>query len=511
MDQELRTLNGQTFDVVVIGGGINGTSAAQLLAADGYSVLLVEKRDFGSGASGRSARMLHPGLRYFEAKKPVRYFGSNPGRFFAALRGARLLMNSVSELLKDDGDLVWPYRMCFPVFAEDDFKAWHVAAGIRLLEFLGDGTVPFDFEMVRKKNSEKLPFYSDFRDPDSLSAVACYNEFKFDWPERYCASMALDAERNGAVVRNYCSAKIVEQVNEGWRIELSDDGGSAEVVGRRVLNIAGTWTEAVLPNAAKEPLVTTTKGVHLVVELPDRYRGHGIASMNSLGEPYYITPLHKNFFSIGVTETPFSGDASDVRAGKEDIDFLLAETNRLLPKLNLTKKDVLRTWAGVRPLTSGGARDRVLHDLSSQGYPGVYGLTSGAIITHRDNGRILRDKVKETLEPFGEKGTVDYTPFTFSRSDNSPVFLEDEPDVRESDLEYAATHEHGRTLADVLDRRTGLAWRRTLTTDEISRAAGIIGNALNWDNERTAEEARAFSAYQQQQFGVTEDCEALAE
>ena len=515
MDDSLTPLKGKTYDVVVIGGGINGTSAAQLLAADGYSVLLVDKGDFGSGASGRSARMLHPGLRYFEAENPLRHFGLHPGRFFRALKGARQMMGSVSEHLKDGGDRIWPYRMCFPVYEGDTFKAWHVKAGIRLLQLLGDGTVPFDFEMIRQQSADRLPFYKDFRDPDRLSAVACYNEFKFDWPERFCVDMALDAERNGAILRTYCSAKLGDRSPDGtWAIHLATAREAATVQGRRVLNLAGTWTDDVLPEGSKS-VVTMTKGVHLIVALPDAYRGHGVASLNRLGLPYYITPMFGNAFSIGVTETPFEGDASDVRAEEDDIDFLLAETNHILPGLGLTRRDVLRTWAGVRPLThseaeGGGTRDRKLHDLAENGLPGVFALTSGPIITHRATGRLLRDKIRTGLAPSGSKGHVDYTPFAFTRGDNSPPFAPDAPDIRISDLQHGAKKEHGKTLADVLERRTDLLWRRNLTQTEISRAAKIIGEELGWSETQAAEEAQAFANYQDQQFSTAKPPERNA-
>ncbi|NNF78984.1 MAG: FAD-dependent oxidoreductase, partial [Rhizobiales bacterium] len=92
MNRAFSDLHERRFDVIVIGGGINGASAAQNLSAGGYSCLVVDKGDFGSGASGRSARMLHPGLRYFEARKPLLHFGLHPGRFVDALRGARQAM-----------------------------------------------------------------------------------------------------------------------------------------------------------------------------------------------------------------------------------------------------------------------------------------------------------------------------------------------------------------------------------------------------------------------------------
>ncbi len=501
-------LQGRSFDVIIIGGGINGTSTAQNLAAAGYTCLLVDQGDFGSGASARSARMLHPGLRYFEARNPLAHFGLHPGRLKDALRGAREAMLSVSEHLKDAGERIWPYRMCFPVYKGDAFKSWHVSAGIKLLEWLGDGSVPFAYERIRSNYKAKIPFIDDLRDVDTLEAIACYNEFKFDWPERFCIDMALDAERNGAAVVNHCQARLGAREADGsWTVALADPSQPAlepaEVTGKLVANMAGAWIDHVAPpSEPQNRCIQGTKGIHIVVEMPETYRGFGIASLNSLGEPHYVLPLHKNLYSIGVTETLFEGDPGQVTASDEEIDFLIAETNHLLPGRRLARKDVLRSWAGVRPLTYSaaapkGSRARVLHDMEAKGFPGVLALTGGPIMTHRSAGRLVRDAVAARLQPSGSSGEMNTAPFAFSESGNSPSFLDDEPDVRVADIEFAVTAEHARSLEDVLFRRTGLAWRRALTAEEVGRAAEIMGPHMGWSPGQMAEAVAAFMRLQE--------------
>lgn len=507
MEQAFPDLHGRRFDAVVIGGGINGASVAQNLAAAGYSCLVADKGDFGGGASGRSARMLHPGLRYFEARKPLLHFGLHPMRLVNALRGARQAMLSVSEHLKEAGDRIWTYRMCFPVYRGDEFKSWHVRASLKLLDILGDGTVPFQSETVDRTTAQKIPFFNDFRNVDQLEAIACYNEFKFEWPERFCVDMLLDAERNGATLANYAAARLAEQSANGtWTVTLAPASGpdlsAAEVYAPVVLNMAGTWIDDVLPQEKhSHKLIQATKGTHIVVHMPETYQGFGVASLNSLGEPHYVLPLHKNLFSIGVTETLFEGDATDIVATDEEIDFLIAETNALLPGRQLSRADVVRSWAGVRPLTHSasepkGSRARVLHDLEDRGFPGVYALTGGPIMTHRSAGRLVLDAVAGRLAPSGQRGRMDTTPFAFSASENSPAFLDDEPDVRVADLEVSVTREHARSLIDVLLRRTGLAWRREMTREEAERAARIIGPHLGWNSQQGAQEVARFLAFQ---------------
>ena len=502
-------MESKTFDVIIIGGGINGASAGQHLAAAGYNCLIVDKGDFGSGASGRSSRMLHIGLRFFEARNPVRYFALNPGRFIDALRGARQAIQAVGEHLPDAGDRIWPYRMCFPIYDDAEFKGWHVNAGLKLLQWLGGGRVALDPEIVTRDHGARVPFFGDFRDPERLRTIALYNEYKFDWPERFCVDMVLDAERNGATVVNHSKASLGERsADDLWPIVLqpmSGDGDPVTVYAPLVLNMAGTWIDDVLPgNAGK--LVHATKGAHLIVEMPDRYRGFGIAALNSLGLPFYVLPLHGSLFSIGVTETPFEGDASDVSASDEDIDFLISQANSLLPGRTLTRKDVHGTWAGVRPLTATGTSGkpgrapRTLHDLEVRGLPGVFALTGGPIMTHRSAGRMALDAVSRKMSPSGAKGSMSTAPFVFSGSQNSPPVLEDHPDVRAADLELAVTREHAKTLTDVLVRRTDLAWRRALTQSEAKIAAGFVASAANWPHEKSATEVAEFMDYQQNAF-----------
>lgn len=511
MEQFLPDIHTKRFDVVIIGGGINGSSAVQNLAAAGYNCLVVDKSDFGSGASGRSARMLHIGLRYFETEHPFTHFGLKPGRFVTALRMARQSMLAVSEHLSDPGERIKPYRMCFPIYRGDAIKQWHVSAGLKLLNLLGDGKVSLDDEMVNRNDKSKIPFFEDLRDSNNIHSIACYNEFKYDWPERFCVDMLLNAEQNGATLVNYCEAQLGERDgDDNWVITLKSmkDRSLALATVRTplVLNMAGTWIDDVLPpKKHKDRIVQGTKGAHIIVEMPERFQGFGIATMSRIGQPFYLLPMHKNLFSVGVTETLFEGDATSVTCSDKEIDFLIDELNHMLPGRRLSRKDVLRSWAGVRPLTYSasdpmGVRSRELHDLEKRGFPGVYAMTAGPIMTHRSAGRLVLHTIAKKLPPSKPSGQIDFTPYRFSESENSPPFLADEPEVRISDLELAVSKEHALSLEDVLLRRTGLAWRRNLTCEEVAAAADIIAPLMSWSKEEASSQVTAFLTFQESSF-----------
>ncbi len=509
MAQAFQHLDGQSFDVIVIGAGINGASCAHHLQAEGYRCLVVDKGDFASGATGRSSRMLHNGLRYFETPNPIREFGLNPGRFIKALRGAGQAMRAVGEIASDSGDRVWPFRMCFPIYKGSSTKPWHLQMGMKLLGLVGDGSFSLDYKVATKDFAQTIPFAGDFRDPENLRALFTYAEYKFDWPERFCVDLVLKAQANGAVLQNYCAAKIGQRQDDGqWLVELSKasapEASPAQVRAPIVLNLAGSWSDDVIESHNVEPkLIQATKGAHLIVRLPETYRGFGVATLNRIGLPFYVLPLHKDLFSIGVTETAFHGDARDIETSDEDIDFLLGEANYVLPGLNLKHADVLRTWSGVRPLGNDGplgAREPKMHDLEARGLPGVFAVTSGPIMTHRETGRWLVDAITPKLKPSGEKVPLSFSPYQFTQSENSPPFMADEPEIREADIELSASKEMAQSLVDVLFRRTGAAWRRSLEREEVERASEIVGAVLDWPAHERARQVDAFLDYQETVF-----------
>ena len=344
------------FDVAVIGAGINGASAARELALAGYSVLLAERSDLASGASSRSSRMLHCGLRYFETAHPFSDFLRHPRRFAGALKMARASMEARRELVETAADHVKPFTMCFPIYPDSTFRPHHLDLGLNLLKLAGPRYPPLEY---RRISSDALPFAGYLRDPDRLQTVATYREYLLDWPERFCVDCALDAERFGATVLTFCEARVAGRSDDGrWKIQL-DDRRSRQIttVGADlVFNMAGIGIDAVNEGAARtgpapRRLVRGTKGAHIMVRLPEAFRGFGIATLHRGGMPFYCLPSHDDFFFFGPTETPVDSDDADVCATDDDIDFLLGEANFILPGLELKRSDVAFSWAGVRPLT----------------------------------------------------------------------------------------------------------------------------------------------------------------
>jgi glycerol-3-phosphate dehydrogenase len=507
MNESLAALSGAAFDVAVIGGGINGASAAQHLAAAGYSVLLVEKGDFGSGSSGRSSRLLHCGLRYLAPGRSLLDFVRHPSRFVVALQMAKKGMEARSEFVRTSAEQARAMRFCFPIFKGGPYRGWQVDLAFRLLQRLGPGDLPLDYERVPAQAATRIPLLRWLRDPQALESVAMFREYQFDWPERICVDSVLDAERLGAVVRNHTRARIVARTADGWSIEIAGADATApgpndhpvRVKAKVVLNMAGIWIDSVNRDAqpkAKQR-VLGTKGCHVLVRLPADCANIGIATLNSKLEPFYCIP-YRGFHFFGPTETLYEGDRDRIRVTAEERAWLVSEANRLLPQLKLTEADVLMTWAGVRPLTYDesvpfGNRSRVIHDLAPDDMPDVYAMTAGPVMTHRSAGRQLTDVVRRRIPPSGPPKRPDYAPARFPDDPDSPPLVAEAP-VKLSDLRHAVRGQHARTLMDALFRRVELGWRCAFTPAELARAAEVIGGELGWSDTRKEQEIQAFRA-----------------
>jgi glycerol-3-phosphate dehydrogenase len=506
MRQSLGELDGTTFDVAVIGAGVNGASAAQHLAAAGYRVLLVDKGDFASGASSRSSRLLHCGLRYLAPGASVWEFARHPSRLAVALRMARQAMQARSQFVNTTPERARSLTFCFPVYDDGPYRAWQVELAFRTLTALGPKDVPLDYRMCGPEVIRDTPLVRWLRTPERLRRVAMFREYQFDWPERIAMDAILDAERMGAVVRNYTAVRRLAREGSDWRIGLADalaPGGEATITAKLVLNMAGIWIDEVNQSFAGGPppgrKITGTKGVHIAIQLPPECQPYGIATLNREHEGLYCVPW-RGLHYFGPTETVYEGDRDGIRPLEDEIEFLIGEANFLLPSLRLKRSDVLFSWAGVRPLTYDpalpkGKRSRELHDLGREGMPNVFAMTAGPVMTHRSAGSEVAAAVATRIAPSGSKQTLSFAAHRYPENQNSPPLLADDTTVKLADLRYAATHEHATNLVDLLFRRTGVGWNGGMAAGGAETAARTVADLLGWDEARIAAEVAGYRAH----------------
>lgn len=495
------------YDVIIIGAGINGASSARELALAGYSVLLVDKDDFAAGASSRSSRILHCGLRYFETSRPLRTFALNPVRLLDACRMARAAMFAREELVRLEPERCRPITMCFPIYHDGIARGWQLDLAFTVLRLLGPAYPPLDYRRLTTGIDKHLPFAGDLR-RQGLQAVSTYREYMIDWPERLCVDAAIEAEQLGATIRTFCEARIIGRGEDGmWSVQLKDRTGqhTGEAKAKNVLNMAGPWIDAVNRSIESENgfprQVQGTKGVHISVRLPRRFHGFGLATLNRSGAPFYCLPLFDDLFYFGPTETAFDGDPGNVSATDEEIDWLLEEANHLLPGIRPTRADVESAWAGVRPLTYDsknpmGRRNREIHDGSTIGCPGLFAMTAGPIMSHRSGARAVRRLMESCLQP-GKEPVGGHAEIPQATHRAIPSCTPDSPAaLRYSLYRKAVKDEHAIDLRGVLYTRTGEAWRNKLSREYIEAAANSIADLLGWSSQKVSAEVDKVMGFQ---------------
>jgi glycerol-3-phosphate dehydrogenase len=336
--EHLRALGGETWDLLVIGGGITGAAAARDAAGRGLRVALVDSGDLARGTSSRSSRLIHGGLRYLET--------GNLKLVFEASAERRRLLDVASHL-------VHPLPFLFPVFRKGPVGFRKLQAGM----WLYDGLSLFrNIARHRMLGRDAARHEEPHLRSDGLVGAAVYYDASVD-DARLTLANARGAHEAGAAVVPY--AEVVGFLKDGnglagTRVRdcLVDGADSVEVRARVVLNATGPWSDAVrrLADPGIRPRLRPTKGVHLLVRRDRIGNRHAITFQSPVdGRVMFVLPWG-DFSYVGTTDTDYAGSPAEVRADAEDVRYLLDSANSIFPDARLTADDVVSTWAGIRPL-----------------------------------------------------------------------------------------------------------------------------------------------------------------
>jgi glycerol-3-phosphate dehydrogenase len=498
-------LDNRDFDVLVIGAGVNGASSAHHLAAAGYSVLLVDKGDYGAGSSSRSSRILGNGMHYLAGGHSPWDFLLRPKRFLTGCRMARFALASRAQMVKKTPERVRRVEFNLPFYEDGLYAPWQFDAGMMVLRVLGTHGVGLGYQRLSGDEALKRPLLKWLRNPEKLRSVAIFDQYQFRWPERVVVDTVLHAEDLGATVRNYTSVEALRrQPDDGWEAELKDAApqegsvGTATVRVRLVLNMAGIWIDRVNERSPgrSSPKITGTKGIHIAVRLPPECRDAAVTWQNRDNEHMYVLPWDDLHY-IGPTETIYRGDLDDIHPTEAEIAWVIEETNHMLPGMGLTRKDVVYSWAGVRPWTRSpsapkGLRVRVLHDMAEEGLPGVFALTGGPVMSHRSAGAEVCQAVQARLGASGQPKPISFQARMPPAAPGSPAVLNDLPGVTIADLRHAAEREHPVTLVDLLFRRVPVGWSETMGRGAAHRAAEAVADVLGWSDARVEREVERY-------------------
>ncbi len=392
-----RDIGGYPFDVIVVGAGINGAGIARDAAMRGLRVLLLDKGDIASGTTSWSGRLIHGGLRYLE------HFEIPLVR--ESLRDRERLLHMAPHLVRPLGFLV-------PIY--DYMKRGPLVIRLGMLAY---DVLSFDKSVANHKmfSPEEALEREPGLHPDGLQGAAFYYDAQAEYAERVAVENAVSAREHGALVLTYAKVeRLIVESGAVTGVEFTDVLGSGKYEARApvTVNVAGPWVDEVLRGMGypESRMMGGTKGSHIIVDpfpgAPKRETLYVEARKD--GRPYFINPWNGRYL-IGTTDIRYEGDLDRVVADEEEIDYLLDETNHVIPEANLSREDVLFTYSGVRPLPyqpegaeGGVTRSHIVYDHSKgrgvgtkrssigEGTPSVGGLISivgGKLTTYRNLSR----------------------------------------------------------------------------------------------------------------------------
>jgi glycerol-3-phosphate dehydrogenase len=531
--KRLARLADESFDLLVVGGGINGAGIARDAAMRGLRVALVERGDFACGTSSRSSRLVHGGVRYLEHGHLRLVFESSRER---------------RTLLRIAPHLVRPLRFTWPVYRGARVPRWKLSAGLFLYDALSV------FRNVKNHRpldpTEVAALEPSVRREELLGGAEYYDAATDD--ARLTLANIVAADERGSAIANYTS--VVRLVRAGQRVSgavVRDTLGDAEITVQAtvVVNATGAWTDSIRALDAGETRhsVRATKGVHIAVPR-ERLATHAALTLLSPidGRVMFALPSTATTI-IGTTDTPTDERPDDVRASPEDVNYLLAAANLFFPRARLTSGDVVAAWAGIRPLIAAGfTRDPASASREhriDRSSTGLISISGGKLTTYRAMSAQVVDVVETALGrvpsrsntdrehlPGGDIRSLDEARRAAelevgdavvarrlveahgSRWHDVARLTAEEPAlarriVRElpyllAEVVYAVEFEMAETLGDVLIRRLRIAYETADHGRSAARVAtAVLAGRLGWDNARSRAELARYEAETERIFG----------
>jgi len=380
MKRDVSRLECKNFDVLVIGGGINGSCIAHLSAAAGASVALIEKDDWASGASSASTKLLHGGLRYLENLE------------FDLVKES---LRERSIQLKIAPHLSCPLAFIIPVYRGDARPLWMMQIGVKIYQYLSGR---WSLGNHRRLTIDEIIAAAPGISRKGLLGGVEYFDAQMD-DARMCLENVLMADKFGAVTAN--GIKAVEFICKngraiGVKARNEADGRTFEIRASRIIVAAGPWSDEIIqkdkPGALKR--LRVTKGTHVIYEGQVASKAFLIQSRQDR-RVFFMIPF-KGHSLIGTTDTDYHGSPDDVTVDKADIDYLLKESSRVFPNLKFDHSKIIASFAGLRPLVADlGDPSRISRkhaiDVSRNG---VFFVMGGKYTTYRS---ISEEVVKKAL------------------------------------------------------------------------------------------------------------------
>jgi glycerol-3-phosphate dehydrogenase len=524
MRRALSRLADETFDLLIIGGGVTGACVARDAAMRGIKVALVEKSDFANATSAHNSKLVHGGLRY------LRNF--ELGLVRESLKERRIWQRIAPHL-------VHPLPFLVPMYDAGFKGRATLAAGLTLYDLLSYDKGWLD------DPAQRLPNHSWLNKAKALAAEPVldgkgfegafqYYDAQMYAPERLALECLIDADAKGAAIANYAEANAL--LNRDGRIEgcaVRDviGGASFDVRARLTLVAAGPWADIFLERALGKPAshkLLRSKGIHVLV--PSITKDHAL-TVAAGGGHFFVLPWHGHTL-LGTTDTAFQSAPDAVGVSEGDIDSFFGFINANLPGAQLSRGKVEHFYAGLRPLVDDGSGDtygasrraELVDHGKSDGLDGLFSAIGGKWTTSRDLAENVVNSVVEKLslkvadcetgtaataggkigrfEAFlknqraaqGDLPTLEHLahmygtrlPAMLAEAGNRPELLAPlgaAGDIAAQVL-FAVREEMALTLSDVVMRRTCMGQIGAPSAAALETAASIMAAELGWDAAR---------------------------
>ena len=383
----------QTFDLCVVGGGIQGAGIAQAAALNGLSVALIEKSDWAAGTSSKSSKLIHGGLRYLQTFQL--------GLVRESLRERRTLLNIA-------GDIVKPNWFYLPVYKNGRFKPWQVRLGLILYRLLAGRKNLAGYRRLPRSEWAQL----EGLNTSNLDCVFLYQDAQTD--DKLLTQRVVDSARqHGATL--LCPTKFLtaERCDEGYLVTVAENDEIITLKCRRLVNAAGPWVNRVAETIDPKPPtidVDLVKGTH--IEFSEQLSESCFYLEAQQDHRAVFVLPHKGGTLLGTTEILFDGNPDGVSPSSEEVDYLLEIVRYQFPHFN---HHPINAWAGLRVLPSNDKspfnRSREVQFAEGDNYLAVYGgkLTGYRATAEAALKKILKSmRLESEANPNGSQSSVPF-------------------------------------------------------------------------------------------------------
>ncbi len=509
----LARMQTETFDLLVIGGGIVGAGIARDAALRGLKTTLVDRGDFASGTSGKTSRLVHGGLRYLKHFK---------------IGLVRQAVRERDRLIREAPSLVRPLAFTIPAYEARDMGPLTLRFGLWVYDFLSrDKVLPRRRWLTPTKVREREPTLS----ASGLRGGGLYHDALTN-DARLVFAVIRSAAEAGAAVANH--AEVVELRREGVRVcgaRIRDRTSQEtfEVRASVVVNATGVWLDRLRSKPQGAPTLRPTKGIHIFV--PRKKLGHREAVVLNArrdGRMLFVLPWG-TLSLVGTTDTDFQGNPDRVVPSADDVAYLLEAVNEAFPSGRVGLEDVVSAYAGLRPLIREGEAEEE-SDISREHEifddpDGLLSVAGGKLTTHRAMAEEVVDRVcdrlgrripcttrdaslgpgsgtVEDLRALGLEETSAWFLASRHEAADARPWL-DKPSAEDRidpslpylwiEVSMAVESEMALTLEDVLVRRLGIFYESADQGLGVApRVAERMGAHLGWDAARTEAELQAY-------------------